>query len=242
MSEIRLQTGNVVEGEASESDDDEYEVKTDRESTRLTPQLQPTTTGETIQSSSDQLTDQSRLSDHQTRDTDQPTHSRQEQTGGVLVSGEASESDDDYQSDPIQLNIPLKVEDNSGLASFSPVKKSPPVNQTVTSNRHDGLLHRKLRETNERLKSHAESFRVKRIENAVKDLKIILTQLCKSQAILKDVSATLRVTSNDLFNLEDKFDIVTSCTLIPYINIAPLPSQKTARHFSGSNPVITGTT
>lgn len=42
-----------------------------------------------------------------------------------------------------------------------------------------------LGETNERLKSHTENFRVKRIENAVKDLKIILLQLCKSQAVIK---------------------------------------------------------
>lgn len=246
MSSSKFQMGNVVEGEASESDDDEYEeeVRTDL---RSTPLQQLTTVEETISgSTTDQSSDQNRPSDSHTTTATidvNDLQSRQGRTDGVLVFGEASESDDECQSDSIQLSVPLKVEDESGLASVSPVRKLPQFNQPAATNRHEDLLHKKLRETNERLKSHTENFRVKRIENAVKDLKIILLQLCKSQAVLKETSATLKVTSNDLFKLEDKLDIVASCTLIPYINIEPLPSQKTSiKHVSSANSLTTSTT
>ena len=36
---------------------------------------------------------------------------------------------------------------------------------------------------------------------------------------LQDVSHHMRLTTNDLFHLEDKVDIVTSCNILPDINI-----------------------
>ncbi|XP_033741180.1 biogenesis of lysosome-related organelles complex 1 subunit 3-like [Pecten maximus] len=150
----------------------------------------------------------------------------------TVVSGEASESEDDEADVPTKQDRPefppLKVDtngkgDNDDIisgdqlsTSTSPTLKSADVYRP----KHDTLLHRKLRERNTSLRRHIVDAVHQAYQTSTKDLHNTTQQLHKSQSVVMDISHNMRLLTNDLFYLEDKIDIITTCKILPDINIA----------------------
>lgn len=230
----------VVEGEASESDEENEEEEIVREDDKMTQETPPTASEPGPQSKPEAGVNPGNQRSPVTAPEVSRRVSEQKLSGGLLVSGEASESEEEGEGNKVPyvglmstallLHQPLKVEMSSPVATYSSVITSPPLSSQPSTPerllRLDSLLHKKLKETNDRLKSHIEGFKSKQLENATKDLRNISLQLSKSQAVVKEISNALRMTTNDLFHVEDKLDIIASCTLIPYINIAPVQNVK----------------
>ncbi|XP_060077473.1 biogenesis of lysosome-related organelles complex 1 subunit 3-like [Ylistrum balloti] len=178
----------VVQGEASESDDDEVDASI-------------------------------------TKNTTDP-----EQTATV-VSGEASESEDDETDVPLEQDkpqlTPLKVDtngkgDNDIISGDRLSTPTSPIQKTsdVYRPKYDTLLHRKLRDRNALLRRHMVDAVHQAYQTATKDLHNTTQQLHKSQSLVMDISHNMRLLTNDLFYLEDKIDIITTCKILPDINIA----------------------
>ncbi|XP_064627261.1 biogenesis of lysosome-related organelles complex 1 subunit 3-like [Lineus longissimus] len=142
----------------------------------------------------------------------------------VSVRGEASESDgDDMATDDLP---PLKV-DAAGVGDENATEPTPddetgegsPMRQTSCSIRdqvkYDTLLHRKLKERNISLRRNLVIMKSQAYLRAGKELKNTTQQLIKSQSAIQDVSNNMRLLTNDLFHLEDKIDIITSCQILP---------------------------
>ncbi|XP_061167494.1 biogenesis of lysosome-related organelles complex 1 subunit 3-like [Saccostrea echinata] len=163
----------IVDGEASESDDDEesaeYEEKMDARLLSEDP------------------------------------------VNAVSISGEASESEDEEIP-------PIKVDTgHSGLLDAPLVTLAPKLYSSKP--KYDSLLHKKLREKNSNLRRHIVDSVHQMYLVSAKDLHNTSLQLHKSQALIMDVSHNMKQLTNDLFHLEDKVDIVTSCQILPDIKL-----------------------
>ncbi|XP_013379794.1 biogenesis of lysosome-related organelles complex 1 subunit 3 [Lingula anatina] len=143
---------------------------------------------------------------------------------GVVVSGEASESEEEETDNEFtnhQDLVPLNVDTSkSGDSLHGPIT---PKTRLIEKEelKYDTLLHKKLRERNVSLRRSLVDTVHQVYVGGSKELKNTTLQLVKSQNAIQDVSHNLRLLTNDLFNLEDKIDIVLSCTLLPDINISP---------------------
>ncbi|XP_065926567.1 biogenesis of lysosome-related organelles complex 1 subunit 3 isoform X3 [Magallana gigas] len=135
----------------------------------------------------------------------------------VSISGEALESDDEGETDP---PIPaLRVEhgesetrqEETGSHSVTRLYSSKP--------KYDSLLHKKLRERNASLRRHLVDSVHQMYLVSAKDLHNTSLQLHKSKALIGDLSHNMRNLTNDLFHLEDRVDIITSCMILPDTNI-----------------------
>lgn len=136
----------------------------------------------------------------------------------TVVSGEASESDDD---DTVGTYSSITTTD-----LVSPDSSEGPHTQSTTSepqgsepNRHNTLLHRKLRERNSSLRRNLAEMVRQPYQNATRDLGAVGQGLIRCQQQVQEVSSTLRRVTNELFQLEDKVDTVRHCSIIPEINI-----------------------
>ncbi|XP_048769879.1 biogenesis of lysosome-related organelles complex 1 subunit 3-like isoform X3 [Ostrea edulis] len=180
-SEVRT----VVDGEASESDDDEL---SETEATKDAPGVDPLN------------------------------------INAVSISGEASESEEEIEED--EESIPaLKVETRkSGLKAGNISAASPKLYSSQP--KYDSLLHKKLREKNANLRRHMVDSVHQMYLVSAKDLHNTSLQLHKSQTFIMDISHNMKLLTNDLFYLEDKVDIVTSCQILPDINIIAQPNSK----------------
>lgn len=192
MEKEKIQT--VVQGEASESDEDN-DVKADAFYD----------SSETVQ---------------------EPNRAKLGGTsGGVVVSGEASESDEEeVNTDEIHQLPPLKV-DRADTSATDHLPEGEPVSPTAVQHtdthrpKYNSLLHRKLRDRNIALRQHIADTINQTYVIAGKDLHNNTLQLQKTQVAIQDVSHHMRLTTNDLFHLEDRVDIVASCNILPDINI-----------------------
>ncbi|XP_052710823.1 biogenesis of lysosome-related organelles complex 1 subunit 3-like [Crassostrea angulata] len=144
--------------------------------------------------------------------------SDQNLVNAVSISGEALESDDEGETDP---PIPaLRVEhrdsgtgqEETGSHSVTRLYSSKP--------KYDSLLHKKLREKNASLRRHLVDSVHQMYLVSAKDLHNTSLQLHKSKALIGDLSHNMRNLTNDLFHLEDRVDIITSCMILPDINIS----------------------
>ncbi|ELU11323.1 hypothetical protein CAPTEDRAFT_226865 [Capitella teleta] len=148
---------------------------------------------------------------------------------GVVFSGEVSESEDDDLTSPSNL-LPLQVDVmKQGDGETSDVTPSLPLSPTTAPPKFDTLLHRKLRERHGALAEHICDSFAKEYSAGAQDLFAISHHMTKSQMAVQDISHNLRLLTNDLFHLEDKVDIVSGCHILPDINIA-VPSQPPTSH------------
>lgn len=191
MSSVAKST-TVVAGEASESDDD----------TVATPTCVSYTEG--------------RVPDFQQLSGDMQS-SLSASGLGMVVPGEASESDDDEQ-----LNLPAHYKPADAVAfSDDQPAGSPTTESDFALPAYDSLLHRKLRESNTSMRNNLNEFISKQFDCATKTLQSVGQQMANSQLLIQDVSHTMRLLTNDLFQLEDKVDIVVTCPILPHVTVVP---------------------
>lgn len=133
---------------------------------------------------------------------------------GTVVSGEASESDEEDVNFPLNLHPSLHVS-----APVTAATTAAAVTKPVTRPAYDSLLHRKLRETNAVMREELDGLLRKRFDAATKNLRSTVQQLSSSQQIIQEISYTMRLLTNNLFQLEDKVDIVVTCPIIPEVNM-----------------------
>ncbi|XP_025097277.1 biogenesis of lysosome-related organelles complex 1 subunit 3-like isoform X1 [Pomacea canaliculata] len=201
MEKSKFQT--VVQGEASESDDDEVHVS----SVNIKP--------------------------FPSRVLQTSLESKKTAGGqAVVVEGEASESEEEEEVEvDTSLNStklpPLKVEPqkkvqygSSGDLSDVPTLMSPRMaDLRFNKPKYDTLLHRKLRENNWHLHDNMLEVAGQMYLGASRSLGSTTAHLLKSHSTLQDISHAVRLLTNDLFHLDDRISIILSCKLLPDINL-----------------------
>ncbi|CAH1799308.1 unnamed protein product [Owenia fusiformis] len=144
---------------------------------------------------------------------------------GVIVAGEASESEESDDEVKTEGVTPLSVDEN-GKGDSVPGEEEQITRSLRTGSdikeplKFDTLLHRKLREKNISFRRHLYNQVSQTYMTSAKDLHHITQGLLKSQTHVQDVSHNLRLMTNNLFQLQDKVDIITSSNVLPEINIA----------------------
>lgn len=146
---------------------------------------------------------------------------------GIVVVGEASESDEEINTSSVNTSLPpLKVDkavygdDSSVNNSLTASPLSRQRYQDVDQHpKYDTLLHTKLRDRNVAFARHMRDV-VKHVYiSATKDLTSNSQNLFKTQAAIQDVSHNMRLLTNDLFHIQDKIDIITTCNLLPTMKV-----------------------
>ncbi|XP_023236469.1 biogenesis of lysosome-related organelles complex 1 subunit 3-like [Centruroides sculpturatus] len=140
---------------------------------------------------------------------------------GIVVSGEASESDEEICSGPTSASYATGEQNFDLRCSSSESVEKMDIPKFEERLRYNTLLHRKLREKNQSLHKNLIEMACQPYQSAAKEIGSISQQLIKSQILVQEVSSTLRRLTNDLFQLEDKVQTIRSCTLLPDINISP---------------------
>ncbi|RUS92035.1 hypothetical protein EGW08_000248 [Elysia chlorotica] len=158
----------------------------------------------------------------------------------VVIEGEAEESDEEEldttdTSKKKDLST-LKVTEYSAsfdsiddVASASALKK-------IGRPKHDIVLNRKLWESNLSFCHSLNALVSHTYLTAAKDITNCSQQVARSHTLVQDVSHNMRLMTNDLFNLHDRIDIVTSCKILPTISI---PSNSPSSQSSQAEGVNT---
>lgn len=136
----------------------------------------------------------------------------------TVVSGEASESDDEdatYSgtSGSRHTSQASSLDDSFDVTSAGRRFSEP--------SHYNTLLHRKLRERNLSLRKNLTDMACQPYQNAAKEIAGITQSLIRSQQLVQEVSTTLRRLTNELFQLEDKVETVRHCNIIPEITVQP---------------------
>ncbi|KAI0227550.1 hypothetical protein LSAT2_021957 [Lamellibrachia satsuma] len=115
------------------------------------------------------------------------------------------------------------------------VDRASPNNEDNTGNEHThrnspqpkykSLLHTKLWEKNSALLTSVRECKAQLFVTSAKQLVSISQSLSKSLLNARDICNHMQPLTNDLFHLEDKLDMVASCSLLPDINIGVLPCE-----------------
>ncbi|XP_026147708.1 biogenesis of lysosome-related organelles complex 1 subunit 3 [Mastacembelus armatus] len=157
---------------------------------------------------------------------------------GAKVPGEASETDsesDQWQEDQasavsqettqiFKRDLPplIVVRDHPGIQSIVEDRPSP------THKPHgDTLLQQKLQESNSRLYSDIGQTLRHVYGSASREVRNATTQLNTSQSAIINASHSIRIILDDLKAVSEKIDIITSCQILPDININN-PNNSTA--------------
>ncbi|GAB1605484.1 biogenesis of lysosome-related organelles complex 1 subunit 3-like [Argonauta hians] len=144
---------------------------------------------------------------------------------GIVVAGEASESDEEINTSELNHSLPVLRIDKP-IASSDNVSSSP--DRTFTAFHHqaqllqpkyNSLLHTKLRDRNIAFSRHLREALKHVYSSSTKNLLANSQNLFKTQAAIQDVSHNMRLLTNDLFHIQDKIDIITSCNLLPDIKL-----------------------
>ncbi|XP_043974623.1 biogenesis of lysosome-related organelles complex 1 subunit 3 isoform X2 [Gambusia affinis] len=156
--------------------------------------------------------------------------SHQTTAGGAKVPGEASETDS--EDDPQQAVRSSVMEGAQILKRELPplivVRDNPDV-QSIVEDRPspshkpygDTLLQQKLQESNSRLYTDVGQ-RVRQVYgSACKEVHSVTSQLNTSQSAIINASHSIRLILEDLKAVSEKIDIITSCQILPDINISP---------------------
>nr|XP_056703468.1 biogenesis of lysosome-related organelles complex 1 subunit 3 [Euleptes europaea] len=154
---------------------------------------------------------------------------------GVKVLGEASETDEEEDSSPggpkPELRLispdlpPLIVYRDEDPGSPVAVEEKPAL-RLKHCGRYSTLLQQKLIESNARLYYDVSSTVKQVYQTAIKEIGAITGQLSDSQNGIINASHSIRLVLEDLQGVADKIDIITSCNLLPDIQIA-LPLSHT---------------
>ncbi|XP_048356820.1 biogenesis of lysosome-related organelles complex 1 subunit 3 [Sphaerodactylus townsendi] len=152
----------------------------------------------------------------------------------VKVLGEASETDDEEDASPggpkpepqfISPDLPpLIVYRNEDPGSPVAVEEKPAL-RIKHRGRYSTLLQQKLIESNARLYYDVNSTVKQVYQTAIKEIGAMTVQLSDSQNGIINASHSIRLVLEDLQGLADKIDIITSCSLLPDIQIALSPSH-----------------
>ncbi|XP_014327987.1 biogenesis of lysosome-related organelles complex 1 subunit 3 isoform X1 [Xiphophorus maculatus] len=157
--------------------------------------------------------------------------SHQTTAGGAKVPGEASETDseDDAQqavrsslmaqesAQILKRELPplIVVRDNPDVQSIVEDRPSPSHKPYAG----DTLLQQKLLESNSRLYTDVGQ-RVRQVYgSASKEVHSVTSQLNTSQSAIINASHSIRLILDDLKAVSEKIDIITSCQILPDINI-----------------------
>ncbi|KAI8752807.1 biogenesis of lysosome-related organelles complex 1 subunit 3 [Biomphalaria glabrata] len=163
----------------------------------------------------------------------------------IVVAGEASESDEEEIDTSLHQYKkelpPLKVIEHSvsyesvdDVAGLSIKQSGKP--------KYDTILNKKLWESNLSLYNNLNGLVSHTYLSAAKDINNCGQMLTKSHAQIQDVSHHMRLMTNDLFNLQDAIDIITTCTILPNLKIpdkTPTASAKSEPSPHLDNPVTT---
>ncbi|XP_012938113.1 biogenesis of lysosome-related organelles complex 1 subunit 3 [Aplysia californica] len=144
----------------------------------------------------------------------------------VVVEGEASESEEE-ELDSSGKSIPPALppikslnEHSSSYESIDSITNVPTLApRQAWKPKYDTVLNRKLWESNLSLCNNANGIASQAYLSAAKDITNCAQQLSKSHGAIQDVSHNLRLLTNDLFNLDDRTDIIISCKLLPDIQL-----------------------
>lgn len=144
-------------------------------------------------------------------------------SSGLTVPGEASETEsEDEEEKPAIFHHhlpPLTVDrhDNVSVTQQSPTM--PTHSGHVTS-----LLQQKLQESNARLCADVSQSVRQVYHGAARDIKAATAHLSHSQGVIISASHAVRVAVDDLRAVCEKFDIITSCRLLPDIAMTTVSS------------------
>ncbi|XP_047248224.1 biogenesis of lysosome-related organelles complex 1 subunit 3 isoform X1 [Girardinichthys multiradiatus] len=168
--------------------------------------------------------------------------SHQTATRGIKVPGEASETDS--EDDPQQAVRASVVAQESAhilrreLPPLIVVKDNPDV-QSIVEDRPspshkphvgDTLLQQKLQESNSRLYTDVGQMVRQVYSSASKEVHSVTSQLNTSQTAIINASHNIRLILDDLKAVSEKIDIITSCQILPDININNSGSLTSSKH------------
>ncbi|XP_022088607.1 uncharacterized protein LOC110978155 [Acanthaster planci] len=151
---------------------------------------------------------------------------------GVIVQGEASETDSDEDTKPkrsvsdlvkhdslppLKVDFPSRKEGSQQFLKKTDPQSKLSLPKEPVALKYDTLLHRKLRERNASLQSVVYGAVAGVFHSSAKELAEANQMLGKSQTVIQDVCHNLRVFTADLKQIEVKLDTVNSCSNIPNI-------------------------
>ncbi|XP_075956135.1 biogenesis of lysosome-related organelles complex 1 subunit 3 [Anarhichas minor] len=160
-------------------------------------------------------------------------------TVGAKVPGEASETDSDGEEeqqaarafslsqDSVQIlrrDLPplIVVRDHPDIQSIVEDRPSP-----THRPQGDTLLQQKLQESNSRLYSDVGQTVRQVYGSASREVQSATAQLNTSQSAIINASHSIRLILDDLKAVSEKIDIITSCQILPDININNLNNHTT---------------
>lgn len=149
---------------------------------------------------------------------------------GAKVPGEASETDSEEESEQGPRASALSQESTQILKRDLPpliVVRDHPDIQSVVEDRPspshkahgDTLLQQKLQESNSRLYSDIGQVVWQVYGSASREVRSATSQLNTSQSAIINASHSIRLILDDLKAVSEKIDIITSCQILPDINI-----------------------
>ncbi|XP_061576281.1 biogenesis of lysosome-related organelles complex 1 subunit 3 [Cololabis saira] len=156
---------------------------------------------------------------------------------GAKVPGEASETDSEGEAEQsgrasavsqessqiLRRDLPplIVVRDHPDIVSIVEDRPSPSHRSGET------LLQQKLQESNSRLYADVGQMVRQVYGNASREVRSATSQLNASQSAIINASHSIRLILDDLKAVSEKIDIITSCQILPDININN-PSNYTA--------------
>ncbi|XP_029302823.1 biogenesis of lysosome-related organelles complex 1 subunit 3 [Cottoperca gobio] len=151
-------------------------------------------------------------------------------TVGAKVPGEASETDSEGEEEQAGRASSLSQESVQILRRDLPpliVVRDHPDIQSIVEDRPspthrpqgDTLLQQKLQESNSRLYSDLGQTLRQVYGSASREIHSATAQLNTSQSAIINASHSIRLILDDLKAVSEKMDIITSCQILPNINI-----------------------
>ncbi|XP_052830723.1 biogenesis of lysosome-related organelles complex 1 subunit 3 isoform X2 [Octopus bimaculoides] len=142
---------------------------------------------------------------------------------GIVVAGEASESDEEINTSELNHSMPTlridKAIPSSDNASSGNTFSAFHQQGQILQPKYNSLLHTKLRDRNIAFSRHLREALKHIYVSSTKNLITNSQNLFKTQAAIQDVSHNMRLLTNDLFRIQDKIDIITSCNILPEIKL-----------------------
>ncbi|XP_035663689.1 biogenesis of lysosome-related organelles complex 1 subunit 3-like [Branchiostoma floridae] len=149
------------------------------------------------------------------------------QKAGVVVSGEASETDDESDTElGAEVTAADRQQQTATLTAEAPSESEgqshagKPEADKIPA-KYNTLLHKKLDERNRSLKKNIKEFLSASYHHGNRTIHTSTEHLIKSKAALQDVTHNLSVIQRDLVSLQEKVDIISTCNLLPQLTVPP---------------------
>ncbi|GCC33721.1 biogenesis of lysosome-related organelles complex 1 subunit 3 [Chiloscyllium punctatum] len=152
---------------------------------------------------------------------------------GTKVAGEASETEEEEDcamavcdiQQAIQRGLPPLIVIRGEQSDILTAVEEKPAVKIRHQGRYSTLLQQKLRESNGRLHQNVEQAVKQMYESATKEIRIATSHLSNSQNGIINASHSIRLILDDLRSVSEKMDIITSCNLLPDIQIPPTTTR-----------------